>query len=289
MRGEILDGMFNGTIDTMESAMNGELSFMGDAAKAMTLTHIQADMERIYSAARAEVGDPGDLSAVPRPGTAAVAPQSLGPNDVREDLVAIMQELFEAQVITATGGNISVRVPDTDNEVWITPSRLFKGDLKAELMVRINLDGENVVPGARSPSSEWCMHTQILASKPQANAVIHAHAPNATILANTGLPFLPISTEAAFFGNIPRVPFLMPGTPELAEAVAAAMEDEWAVLMINHGIIVAGRSLRRAADMVEIIERTAEVILGCYAVGKEPPVLPSDAVDYFRKLGDIVA
>jgi ribulose-5-phosphate 4-epimerase/fuculose-1-phosphate aldolase len=125
------------------------------------------------------------------------------------------------------------------------------------------------------------MHTRILATKPQANAVIHAHAPNATILANCGLPFLPISTEAAFFGNIPRVPFLMPGTPELAEAVAAAMEDEWAVLMINHGIIVAGRTLRRAADMVEIIERSAEVILGCYAVGKEPPVLPADAVDYF--------
>jgi hypothetical protein len=46
---------------------------------------------------------------------------------------------------------------------------------------------------------------------------------------------------------------------------------------------------RRAADMVEIIERSAEVMLGCYAVGKEPPVLPKDAVEYFRKLGDIVA
>jgi sugar (pentulose or hexulose) kinase/phosphoglycerate dehydrogenase-like enzyme/ribulose-5-phosphate 4-epimerase/fuculose-1-phosphate aldolase/putative sterol carrier protein len=288
MRGEILDGMFNGTVDTMECAMNGELSFMGDAAKAMTLQHIQGDMERIYRAARAEVGDPGDLSAVPRPGEAAT-PQTVGANDIREELVTIMQELYESQVITATGGNISVRVPGTDSEVWITPSRLFKGDLRPALMVRINLAGENLVAGARSPSSEWCMHTRILERKPQAMAVIHAHAPNATILANCGLPFLPISTEAAFFGNIPRVPFLMPGTPELADAVADAMADEWAVLMINHGIIVAGRNLRRAADMVEIIERSAEVILGCYAVGKEPPILPPDAVDYFRELGDIVA
>jgi autoinducer 2 (AI-2) kinase len=289
MRGEILDGMFNGTVDAMECAMNGELSFMGDAGKAMTLTHIQGDMERIYAAARAEVGDPGDLGALARPGAAAAAPQSIEPNDVREELVAIMQELYESQVITATGGNISVRVPGTTDEVWITPSRLFKGDLRPELMVRINLAGENLVAGARSPSSEWCMHTRILQRKSQATAVIHAHAPNATILANCGLPFLPISTEAAFFGNIPRVAFLMPGTPELADAVADAMEDEWAVLMINHGIIVAGRNLRRAADMVEIIERSAEVILGCYAVGKEPPLLPADAVDYFRKLGDIVA
>jgi autoinducer 2 (AI-2) kinase len=67
MRGEILDGMFTGTIDAMESAMNGELSFIGDAAKAMTLQQINTDMERIYIAARDEMGDPGDLSAVPRP------------------------------------------------------------------------------------------------------------------------------------------------------------------------------------------------------------------------------
>ena len=63
---EILDGMFTGTIDAMECAMNGELSFMGDAAKAMTLQQINTDMERIYTAARAEVGDPGDLQHVPQ-------------------------------------------------------------------------------------------------------------------------------------------------------------------------------------------------------------------------------
>jgi sugar (pentulose or hexulose) kinase/phosphoglycerate dehydrogenase-like enzyme/ribulose-5-phosphate 4-epimerase/fuculose-1-phosphate aldolase/putative sterol carrier protein len=289
MRGEILDGMFNGTVDAMESAMNGELSFIGDAAKAMTIQHIQPDMERLYRAAREAVGDPGDLSGQPSAGAITAQAQADGSDDIRSELVAIMEELYASQVITATGGNISVRVPGTDSEVWITPSRLFKGDLRPELMVRINLSGENLIAGARSPSSEWCMHTRILQRKPQANAVIHAHAPNATILANCGLPFLPISTEAAFFGNIPRVPFLMPGTPELADAVAEAMDDEWAVLMVNHGIIVAGRNLRRAADMVEIIERSAEVILGCYAVGKEPPVLPPDAVSYFRKMGDIVA
>ena len=289
MRGEILDGMFNGSVDAMECAMNGELSFIGDAAKAMTLQHIQSDMERIYRAARAKAGDPGDWSTVPLPGQAVATAQDLEAPDIRRELVAVMEELYQSGVITATGGNISVRAPDSEKELWITPSRLFKGDLSAQVMVRINLDGESLTSGARSPSSEWCMHTRILQAKPQANAVIHAHAPNATILANCGLPFLPISTEAAFFGDIPRVPFLMPGTPELADAVAAAMSDEWAVLMVNHGIIVAGRTLRRAADMVDIIERSAEVILGCHAVGVEPPVLPPDAVAYFRKIGDIVA
>ena len=133
------------------------------------------------------------------------------------------------------------------------------------------------------------MHCAIYRARPDARAVVHAHAPHATILANAGLPFLPISTEAAFFGDIPRVPFIMPGTGELAAAVGEAMRDSWAALMVNHGLIVAGRSLRRAADMVEIIDRSAEVILGCHAVGREPPTLPDDVVATLRKMGDLVA
>jgi len=52
---------------------------------------------------------------------------------------------------------------------------------------------------------------------------------------------------------------------------------------------VAGRSLRRAADMAEIIERTAEVLIGCYAVGREPPVLPAETVEMLSKYGDLMA
>jgi autoinducer 2 (AI-2) kinase len=184
---------------------------------------------------------------------------------------------------------VCARIPNAPNEVWITPSQLFKGDLRPEVLVRIDLDGKSLDPGARSPSSEWSMHTQILKKKPTASAVIHAHAPFATTLANAGLPFLPISTEAAFFGDIPRVPFIMPGTDALAEAVSDAMKESWAVLMVNHGLVVCGRSLRRAADMVEIVERSAQLILGCYAVGKEPPVLPEKTVAMLRKMGDLVA
>ena len=102
-------------------------------------------------------------------------------------------------------------------------------------------------------------------------------------------PFVPISTEAAFFGNIPRVPFIMPGTEALATAVGEAAKSEWAVLLRNHGLLVGGRSLRRAADSVEIVERTAEVILGCYAVGREPPSLPEEAVRTLRRMGDLLA
>jgi autoinducer 2 (AI-2) kinase len=151
------------------------------------------------------------------------------------------------------------------------------------------MDGKALDEDARSPSSEALMHTAVLRAKPEAQAVIHCHAPHATILVNAGLPFSPVSTEAAFFQNIGRIPFIMPGTQALADAVVEAMADGWAVLMQNHGLLVTGRNLRRAADMTEIVERTAQVILGCRAVGVEAPVLPDDVVEMLSQYGDLMA
>jgi autoinducer 2 (AI-2) kinase len=295
MRADMLDGMFTGRLNAMQAALDGEIAFSGDTAKAMTLTEIQADLERLYRAAIAAVGEPGDLAAIPRPGAPAAAAEAAAPaartsaaDDIRQQVVQVVDELYATQLITSTGGNVSAR-GDVPGEVWITPSQLFKGDLRPEILVRIGMDGRAIEADARSPSSEALMHTAVLAAKPEARAVIHCHAPNATILANSGLPFLPISTEAAFLTNIGRIPFIMPGTRDLADAVVEAMGDGWAVLMQNHGLLVAGRSLRRAADMVEIVERTAEVILGCHAVGKEAPVLPPETVEMLARMGDLMA
>jgi autoinducer 2 (AI-2) kinase len=286
MRADVLDGMFTGRVNAMQSAMEGRLSFTGDTVKAMALQQLQRDLARLYRAARKEVGDPGDLASLPDPGGAPATAAPAAADDVREEIVSVVREMYAQDFITATGGNVSARVPGRD-ELWITPSQLFKGDLRPESLVRVDLDGQPLSEG-RAPSSERLMHCALY-RRPEVRAVVHAHAAHATILANAGLPFLPISTEAAFFADLPRVPFIMPGTSELAVAVAEAMGSGWAVLMQNHGLIVAGRSLRRAADMVEIIERSAQVILGCYAVGREPPTLPEDVVKTLRAMGDLIA
>ncbi len=288
MAAMILDGMFMGTANPMQAAMQGRLSFSGDAAKAMTLQSLQPDLSRLYRAAREEAGDPGDLAALVAAPVRS-APPAAGPSDIRLEIVQVVNELYARALITATGGNVSARIPGTENEIWITPGQLFKGQLRPEMLVRLDLDGQSLDPAAASPSSERLVHCAVYRARPDAQAIVHAHAPHATILVDTGLPFLPISTEAAFFGDIPRVPFIMPGTEELAAAVADAARRSWAVLMQNHGLLVAGRSLRRAADMVEIIERSAEVILGCYAVDKPPPTLPADIVQTLRKMGDLLA
>jgi autoinducer 2 (AI-2) kinase len=289
LRAFVLDGMFTGRVNAMQEALSGGLSFTGDAGKAMALQQLQGDLARLWRAARDAAGDPGDLRALPDPARADASPAPDAGGALREEIVRVVDDLYAAGLVTATGGNVSARIAGED-ALWITPSQLFKGDLRPEKLVRIGLDGRPLVPGGPSPSSERLMHCAVYRARPEVRAVVHAHAPHATVLANADLPFLPISTEAAFLGEIPRVPFRMPGTDALAAAVAEALGAEgWAVLLRNHGLLVAGRSLRRAADMAEIVDRTAQVMLGCWSAGREPSVLPADVVAELRRLGDLVA
>ena len=222
-------------------------------------------------------------------GSYAGAVQTTATGDIREELLKINNELYAAGLITSTGGNISVRIQEKPGELWISPGAIFKGDLRTDMMVRIDLDGKPLDADGYPASSERFVHTEVLKQRPELNAVIHTHPSMAMIMALTGRPFLPISIESAFIGEIARVDFIKPGSIELGKAVAEAMGNSFAVLMQNHGLVVAGRTLRSAADMTLVIEQTAKKVLGCYALGEEPPVLPPDAVEEYRKLGEMRA
>lgn len=286
---EVLDGILTGRISGQKAAMSGKLSFSGDVRTAMGVQRVQGDLIRLYTAAREEAGgvDFAAMAAAPAPTVARPAPVPTG-EDPRAEMVRAINELYQLGLITATGGNVSVRVEDRE-ECWITPSQLYKGDLRPELMVRIDLAGNALDEGLPAPSSEWPMHTAIYRARPEVRAVVHAHAPYATILALSGLPFLPITTEAAFLREVPVVPFIMPGTKELAEAVVKALGRNPVCLLQNHGVVVAATSLRRACNILEVVERTAQLIWGCYAVGRKPPVLPKEVLKTLRELGEMMA
>ncbi len=285
---EVLDGILTGRISGQKAAMSGKLSFSGDVRTAMGVQRVQGDLIRLYTAAREEVGV-GQAESLPYTPVAAPARAAQADSlrhiqeDPRAEMVRAINELYQLGLITATGGNVSVRIEGLE-ECWITPSQLYKGDLRPELMVRIDLTGNVLDEGVPAPSSEWPMHTAIYRARPDVQAIVHAHAPYATILALSGLPFLPVTTEAAFFREVPVVPFIMPGTKELAEAVVKAMGRNPVCLLQNHGVVVAATGLRRACNILEVVERTAQLIWGCYAVGKKPAALPREVV---RMLGEI--
>ena len=208
--------------------------------------------------------------------------------DIRDEVIRTVEEMYAHGLITSTGGNVSVRIPGKD-EIWITPNSSFKGALRPDMLVRVDLEGNPIGDSPYAPSSERMLHCAVYRNNPSVGAVIHSHAPKATILGLAGLPFLPISTEAAFIGEIPRVPFIMPGTVELADAVGAAAKDAHAVIMQNHGLIVGGPNLRHASDMTLIIEQTADKLIACHMLGKTPPVLPDEIVTALRSLGEMIA
>jgi L-ribulose-5-phosphate 4-epimerase len=293
---EVLDSILTGRLSGQKAAMSGKLSFSGDVRTAMGVQRVQGDLIRLYTAAREEAGGvdfthAAQADSLRHPQDRAAVAQAFSlhtPEDPRAEMVRAINELYQLGLITATGGNVSVRVEERE-ECWITPSQLYKGDLRPELMVRIDLSGNVLDEGVPAPSSEWPMHTAIYRARPEVRAIVHAHAPYATILALSGLPFLPVTTEAAFFREVPVVPFIMPGTKELAEAVVKAMGRNPVCLLQNHGVVVAATSLRRACNILEVVERTAQLIWGCYAVGKKPPTLPKDVVRTLREVGEMMA
>lgn len=193
--------------------------------------------------------------------------------ELKQSIVDITNELFAVDIITATGGNISARVPGTDI-IWITPSKMFKGGLSADDLILVDLDG-NMVEGKTRPSIEAPLHTGIYRAREDVLAVIHSHAPYATAIALCNICVPPITFDGYLISKLPTVPFAMSGQ-ELAQAVLEKIGAWPGAFLQNHGFLAMGKDLRTAANLTLSVEHMGKVLMIARILGGsgELPTLP---------------
>lgn len=176
----------------------------------------------------------------------------------REEVAYFMRRLYNKNLTTCSGGNISLRGPD--NLVLITPSALDKGELQPDQVVVVEMNGRNLTPNLK-PTIEVDLHTALFRRRPEVGAVVHAHPIFATAFACMDLEIMANLTNETYLvlGEIAQAPFAAPGTKELAELVAETLGKANVGLMKNHGAITVGRTMLKAFDLMEVTEAAAKM------------------------------
>ncbi len=176
-------------------------------------------------------------------------------------IVEIGRRMYMKNFVAANDGNISCKVDDAT--IWTTPTGVSKGFMAEDELVKMRLDGEIISQGERAPSSEVKMHLQIYAARDDVAAVCHAHPPVSTSFAIAGIGLdRPIYPEALVnLGAVPCVPYEIPGSQKLADAILPYVQAHKAILLANHGAVTWGASLMEAWYRMESAEHYAMILM----------------------------
>lgn len=198
---------------------------------------------------------------------------------LREAICEAGRRLWEIGLVGAGEGNLTARLgPD---RLLCTPSGACKGQMRAEDLVVLDLEGRPVGPG--SPSSEMRMHLRVYRRRPDCMVAVHAHPLAATgfALAGAGIPDDLLPEAAAVLGPVALVPFAMPGTEELADALDPFLAQHKTLLIGSHGALALGRDPMDACRRMETLERVAQIVLNARALGGTRP-MPGPALERIR-------
>jgi ribulose-5-phosphate 4-epimerase/fuculose-1-phosphate aldolase len=184
---------------------------------------------------------------------------------MREQICALGAKLAARGLCPGTSGNISARVADG----WLmTPTNSSLGELEPGQLSKIDLSGKHVA--GDPPTKEALLHRSVYDVRPKDGAIVHLHCTHAVAIscldpschhnAETTLP--PITPYFVMrVGKLPLVPYFKPGDPKLADAIRDYAKGHRAVLLANHGPVVAGTSLSAASASIEELEETAKLHL----------------------------
>lgn len=181
----------------------------------------------------------------------------------RDEICRVGASLFDRGLTAGSSGNISVRLEDGG---WLmTPTNISMGALDPARLSRFDAKGRHLSGDA--PTKEAFLHFSMYGERADAAAVVHLHSSHATavsILRDVD-PQDVLPALTAYYvmrvGRLPLVPYFAPGDPDLAHAVRALASRHHAVLLANHGPVVAGTSLANAQYAAEELEETARLFL----------------------------
>ncbi len=180
----------------------------------------------------------------------------------REGLVRWGKSLFDRGLTPGSSGNLSVRLADG----WLfTPTNSCLGFLDADRLSKLDAGGKHV--GGDPPTKELPLHFAFYESRPSARAVVHLHSTHATALScladtdpDNAIP--PITPYVVMrVGRVPVVPYTRPGSADVAPLIRAKAPEHPAILLGNHGPVVAGTTLESAVFAMEELEETARLVL----------------------------
>ena len=186
----------------------------------------------------------------------------LNESKLREEICRLGESLFTRGLTFGSAGNISARLEDG----WLmTPTNVSLGRLDPARLAKLDANGKLV--SGEPPTKETFLHRAMYSERPQASAVVHLHSAYsvavsalADVDAANVLP--PITAYYVMrVGRLPLVAYYPPGDPALADAVQRLAGKHHAVLLANHGPVVAGSTLDAAANAIEELEETAKLFL----------------------------
>ncbi len=181
---------------------------------------------------------------------------------LRDRIAELGKSIFDRGMTAGSSGNISVQLDDG----WLlTPTNACLGRLDPARISKLAPDGRHI--GGDPPSKELFLHSAMYQMRESARAIVHLHSTYS--VAVSCLPevdpedVLPPLTAyyVMKIGRLPLIPYYRPGDEKLGEAIRGYAAKSHAVLLANHGPVVAGVSLEDAVTATEELEQTARLYL----------------------------
>ena len=197
---------------------------------------------------------------------------------LKEELVQLHLELPKHNLVVWTGGNVSMRDPES-GLVVIKPSGIRYEELRPEHIVVVDLDGKNI-EGNLKPSSDTASHLYIYRHRADVNGAVHTHSRYATAFAAIGRPIpVYLTAQGDEFGcEIPCAGFALIGSEDIGKQVVDNIGDSSAVLLKNHGVFTIGKNGEAAVKSAVMVEDIAATVWMALQIGT-PDVIPQEDVE----------